>query len=184
MKKTLLAVILAAMATAASAEGNYAGVRAELRNGTNGTEDAAAYSLTAGQNINQNLDGEISVRVKSNDNDSNNTRMEGALIAKTQYGDFTPYVRGAIGEKFDGTDNFAYWSVEPGVKYAVLSDLSVKAGIRFRDAFNTGDNDSTRTYRLGADYAVTKASTVSLGVDLQRGDSDYNTISAGYSVKF
>lgn len=184
MKKTLLAVILAAFAATASAEGNYAGVKAEWRNGTNGTQDANAYSITAGQNINQYLDAEIYARVKSNDDDTNNTRLEGALIAKTTYGYLTPYVRGAVGEKFDGTDNFAYWSLEPGVKVALTQDLSVKGGIRFRDAFNTGDNDSTRTYRLGADYAVTKASTVSLGVDFSRGDSEYNSIGAGYAVKF
>lgn len=181
----ILAAVLATLSTAAIAEGNYAGVKFETRNGLNGTQDANAYSIVAGQNINQYLDAEVYARVKSNDNDTNNTRLELGAIGKLPVTSWaTAYVRGAVGEKFDGSDNAAYWSVEPGVKVALTQDLSVKGGIRFRDAFNTNDNDSTRTYRLSADYAITKASTLTAGVDLQRGDSEYNTLGLGYNVKF
>lgn len=183
MKKFLIALMLT-LSTSAFAEGNYAGIKFETRNGLNGTQDANAYSLTVGQSVNKYLDAEVSARVKSNDNDTNNTRAELALVAKDTYGAFTPYVRGAVGEKFDGSDNAAYWSVEPGVKVALTQDLSVKGGIRFRDAFKTNDQDSTRTYRLGVEYAITKTASLSAGVDFQRGDSEYNTIGLGYNVKF
>ena len=183
MKKFLIALLLT-VSTVALAEGNYASIKFETRNGLNGTQDANAYSLTVGQNVNKYLDAEVYARVKSNDDDTNNTRTELALVAKDTYGAFTPYVRGAVGEKFDGSDNHSYWSVEPGVKVALTQDWSVKAGLRFRDAFTTSNNDSTRTYRLGTEYAITKTASLSAGVDLQRGDSDYNTIGLGYNVKF
>lgn len=184
MKKLVLATLLTVTALSAHAEGNYARAGIEWRNGLNGGQDAMAYSLTVGQNINQYLDGEIHTRVKSNDDDTNNTRLEGALIAKATYGDFTPYVRGALGEKFDGTDNYAYWSVEPGVKYALVPNLRVKGALRFRDAFNTNDNDSTRTYRVGAELDVTKSSTVSVNLDKSLGNSEFVAVGATYGVKF
>lgn len=184
MKKLVLAVALTLTAVAAQAEGTYAKVNIDWRNGLNGTQDANSYGLTIGQNINQYLDGELYTRIKSNDDDTNNTRLEGALIAKAAYGDFTPYVRGAIGEKFDGTDNFAYWSIEPGIKYAVAPGLRVKGALRFRDAFNTNDNDSTRTYRVGAEYDVTKSQTVAFNVDKSLGDSEFVSVGGSYGIKF
>ena len=184
MKKLVLAVALTVTAFSAQAEGTYAKAGIEWRNGLNDTQDAMTYSLAVGQNINKNLDAELYTRIKSNDNDTNNTRLEGALIAKANYGDFTPYVRGALGEKFDGTDNFAYWSVEPGIKYAVLPGLRVKGALRFRDAFNTNDNDSTRTYRVGAEYDVTNSSTVALNLDKSFGDSEFVSVGGSYGIKF
>jgi outer membrane autotransporter protein len=186
MSKFLLAVLLAVSAVSAIAEGNYASVKAELRNGRDDTQDANVFSLTAGQNINKYLDAEVYTRVKSDDDNTNNTRVEGAVIGKLplDYYGLSLYTRGAIGSKLNGSDNHQYWSIEPGVNLAVTSDLSLKAGLRFRDAFTTSNNDSTRTYRIGADYAITKASTVSVGYDRQNGDSKYDTLGVGYGVKF
>ena len=179
---------MALFATSAMAEGNYAGIKAEYRSGRDDTQDATAYRLTVGQNINQYLDGEVYARVKSNDDDTNNTRVEGALVGKypvtvAGYG-VQLYTRGAVGTKLDGSDNHSYWSVEPGVKVAATQDLSLKAGLRFRDAFDTSNADSTRTYRLGAEYALTKTQTVSVGYDRSLGDSAYDAVSVGYGVKF
>lgn len=185
MKRSiLLAAVLTSFSSFAWADGTYAKVGAEWRNGQNSTQDSMAYSLALGQSINNNLDAELYTRIKSNDDDTNNTRLEGALIAKASYGSFTPYVRGAVGEKLDGQDNHSYWSVEPGVKYAVLPGLRVKGALRFRDAFTTSNNDSTRTYRLGAEYDVTKSSTVALNVDKALGDSEYVAVGASYGIKF
>ena len=185
MKKFILAILALSITTLAHAEGNYAGVKFETRNGLGGGLDSNVYSITAGQNINQFLDAEVYARVKSNDDDSNNTRLEGALVGKLPLTtELSAYVRGAVGEKFDGTDNFAYWSVEPGVKYQVTNALAVKTGLRFRDAFNSGDQDSTRTWKVGAEYAITKNTVVSANIDRSYGDSEFVAYGLGYGVKF
>ena len=183
--KKLLTLVTFLFATSVMAEGNYAGIQFQSRNGLGGGQDANAYGLTVGQSINKYFDAEVHARVKSNDDDTNNTRIEGAVIGKLPLVDgLSVYTRGAVGEKLNGQDNFAYWSVEPGVKYQVSEALTVKTGLRFRDAFNSDDNDSTRTWRVGADYAITKNSVLSAGIDRSFGDSEFVSLNLGYGVKF
>ena len=185
MKKTLALFGFLAFASLAMADGNYASVKAEYRNGRDNSQDATAYGLTVGQNINKYLDGEVYARVKSNEDRTNNTRAEVALVGKYAIDPkLSVYTRGAVGQMFTGTTNDSYWSVEPGVKYAVTSNLDVKAGVRFRDAFTNNYADSTRTYRLGSEYAFTKTSSVILGYDRSLGDSKYDALSIGYGIKF
>lgn len=183
MKKLTLAVLLT-LSTAAAAEGNYAGIKLEGRNGRDATQDAVAYSLTVGKNLNQYFDAEVYARVKSNDDDTNNTRAEGAVVGKYPLlSGIQLYTRAALGQKYDGAGDDAYWSLEPGIKVAATENLGLKAGLRFRDAFDTAA-DSTRTYRLGAEYALTKNQSVSVGYDRSLGDSEYDALAVGYGIKF
>lgn len=187
MKKSLFAVVALVVATSASAEGNYASTKLETRDGRDGAHDSNALALTVGKKINQHLSAEIYTRVKrENDTDKNNTRLEGALIgsAETPINGLSVYTRGAIGDKFSGTTDYGYWSIEPGIKYSVTDTTSVKAGLRLRDAFNTDNNDSTRTYKLSGEYALNKKESISLSYDRSYGDSKYNAIGIGYSIKF
>lgn len=184
MKKAIL-VALALFASAAQAEGNYATIKGEYRNGRDNTQDANAYSITVGQNINQYLDGELYARLKQNDDDTNNTRVEGALVGKYPLlTGITLYTRSAIGDKFDGSNDATYWSLEPGIKAQLTADLAVKASLRFRDAFSDSNNDSTRTYRLGTEYALSKVSVITAGYDRSLGDSEYDAVSLGYGIKY
>jgi hypothetical protein len=183
MKKLTLAVLLA-LSTAAAAEGNYAGIKFESRQGRDAAQDANAYSLTVGKNLNQYFDAEVYARVKSNDDDTNNTRAEGAVIGKYPVlSGIQLYTRGAVGSKFDGNNDEKYWSLEPGVKVAATEKINVKAGLRFRDAFDAND-DSTRTYRLGAEYALDKNQAVTVGYDRSLGDNKYDALGVGYGIKF
>lgn len=190
MLRLILSAVLLLTTTMAQADnhsfGGYASVKIEARNGKSGTDDATAYGLTLGKSVNKWLDAEVYARIKDNDNDTNNTRGELATIGKLPIAgtNFSLYTRGALGQKFDGAGSDAYWSVEPGVKYALDPRLNLKAGLRFRDAFSDSANDLTRTYRIGAEFALTQTSTLSAGVDIQRGHSDYNTVGIGYSIKF
>jgi hypothetical protein len=187
MKKSLFAVVALVFATSALAEGNYAGIKLETRDGRASTADSNVFSMTVGKSINQYLNAEVYTRLKNEDGtDSNNTRLEGALIGSvaTPVNGLSVYTRGAMGKRFDHTSDYNYWSVEPGVKYAVTGDLALKAGVRFRDAFNDANNDSTRTYRLGAEYALDKTQTLSVGFDRSLGNAEFNAFSAGYGIKF
>lgn len=185
MKKFILAILALTITSFAQAEGNYGGVQFQLRNGLEGYQDAHVYQVTLGQSVNKYLDAEINTRLKTSDNDSNNTRFEGALIGRLPIGEgFTVYNRAAYGTKMNGTDNFQYWSTEPGLQYAVTDKLNVRGGLRFRNAFNKDDNDSTRTWRAAADYAITKNSSLVAGVDRATGDDDFWSYNFGYNVRF
>lgn len=184
-KGILLAVLMLLISSPVMADGYYAGISAQHRNGLDGNQDNKAYGIVVGQSINKYFDGEIAARLKTRDDNTNNTRVEGALVGKLPINDWlSAYARGAVGEKFDGTDNNGFWSVEPGVKVAVTSLVSTKAGVRFRDGFTPEDKDSTRTYRFGVDYALTKNSAFGLNMDIQRGDTNQNHFGVDYKVKF
>lgn len=187
MKRSiLLAAVLAVFSVSAQAEGYYAKVKAEYRNGLNETADSSAYGLTLGKNINKYLDAEVYTRVKLNeDSNKNDTRVEGAVVGKlpvTQ--SLSVYTRGALGKKLTGTNESHYWTIEPGIKYAVTNDLSLKAGYRVRYGFDDENHDDTRMIRLGADYALDKTSSIGVSFDKSYGDSTYNAVAASYSIKF
>ena len=62
--------------------------------------------------------------------------------------------------------------------------MSVKAGYRFRDAFNDAYLEKTNTVRFGAEYAVAKDQALTLGIDRSYGTSDFIGYNAGYMIKF
>ena len=182
MKKTLLAVSIL-FATSVQA-GEYVKVSGEYRNGRNGTQDSETFGITIGTNIDRYLDAELQSTVKSNDDDTNNTRVEAALIGKYPIlSRLSLYARGAIGEKFNGSTNDEYLSIEPGVRYSVSPDLNLKAGLRFRESIDL-DNDSTTTFRVSGGYNLTKTSIVSLGYDRSYGDSEYDAVNLGYTIAY
>lgn len=185
MKKLIVTAMLLAAGTA-FAQG-FGSVEYGSRDGVNGNADANSVKVTIGKKFTENITGDLSSRFAKEEGtaSNNSTRLEAGVTGSYAVGDgFTVYTRGAVGEKFTSTDNFSYYSVEPGVKYAVTPVLSVKAGYRYRDAFSNSNGDQTRTVRLGAEYAMSKSYSLGLGYDRVRGDSDYNAVLASVNFKF
>lgn len=185
MKKLIAMALFLAAGTAFA--GGFGSVEYSDRDGVNGGSDARATKVTMGTDINQMLKADVSLRQKTNtDNDLSDTRLEAGLTATQPVGasGLSIYGRGAVGEKFKTSANHSYYSVEPGVKYAVTPALSVKAGYRYRAALDSTNADTTRTYRLGAEYALSKNYFVGLGYDRVRGDSEYNATNVTVGFKF
>ena len=183
MKKIIAMAALSAAGTAFA--GGSGAVEYSSRDGVDSTTDARATKVTMGTDINQMFKADFSLRQKTDtSNNLSDTRLEGGLTATQPVGatGLSVYGRGAVGEKFKTATNYTYYSVEPGIKYAVTPSLSVKAGYRYRAAMDSANADTTRTYRLGAEYALSKNYFVGLGYDSVRGDSDYNA--ANFSVGF
>ena len=159
------------------------------------------------------LDANTQFRSENGSGGNDTTRLEtGATFQLPVTNDISLYTRGAIGYKFvDGqetntvtvksghghhartttynvvgedNDDFTYYSVEPGVKLQLTSALNVRAGYRYRTAFNDSINDKTNTVRVGAEYALDKTQSVTLGVDRAYGDSEFIGVNVGYAVKF
>ena len=185
MKKLLAMAALLAASTAFA--GGFGSVEYSDRDGVNGGADARATKVTMGTDINSLLKADVSLRQKTNtDNDLSDTRLEAGLTATQPVGGtgLSVYGRGAVGEKFKTASNYTYYSVEPGVKYAVTPALSVKGGYRYRAATDSVNADTTRTWRAGVEYALTKNYFVGLGYDRVRGDSEYNATNITVGFKF
>ena len=127
--------------------------------GQSGDPNRQGINLTVGRNIGQGitLDANSQFRNENGKNGADTTRLEAG--ATYQYGltqDITFYTRGAVGYKLTDTDDFTYYSVEPGVKFQVTQPLNLRVGYRYRDSFSDSIFDKTNTVRVGAEYALDK----------------------------
>jgi opacity protein-like surface antigen len=184
MKKFIVLAILAMSGTAFA--GGFGAVEYSSRDGVDGTADARATKVTMGTDLNQTFKADFSLRQKTDtDNDLSDTRLEGGLTGTVPVvTGLSAYGRLGVGEKFKSSTNYSYYSVEPGVKYAVTPELSVKLGYRYRAAMDSVNADTTRAWRIGAEYALTKNYFVGLGYDQVRGDSNYNATNISVGFKF
>jgi len=185
MKKFIAMATLLVASTAFA--GGFGSVEYGSRDGVNGDANSNSVKLTLGKKINDNVSVDVSSRfAKQDETTSNNTtRLEAGVTGTMPLSaGFSVYTRGAVGERYTSTDNNSYYSVEPGIKYAVTPSLTTKVGYRYRDAFTSGNDDLTRAWRLGADYALNKQYSVGLGYDRVRGDSNFNAINLSVGMKF
>jgi opacity protein-like surface antigen len=151
--------------------------------GTSGFQQGAYVAI--GNKFSNMLSLEVAGEIMDPTNSTKQqTRVEVAAIPSYSVGAFTGYVRGAVGEGFQNSQNWTYWSVEPGVKVFITPDLSAKVGYRFRDSFDSGVLDRTQTYRVGLDYAINKQVSLNLGYDRVTGDKEANVYLAGLTVRF
>ena len=184
MKKFIVMAVM--LATSSVFAGGFGAVEYSGRDGVDGNADARATKVTMGTDLNQTFKADFSLRQKTdNDNNLSDTRLEAGLTGTVPVASgLSAYGRVALGQKFKSSVDYGYYSVEPGVKYAVTPALSVKAGYRYRAATDSVNADTTRTYRLGAEYALTKNYFVGLGYDQVRGDSKYNATNVSLGFKF
>lgn len=185
MKKILaiLAMAISGFVYAASATVEY-----QDQTGVNGTANSALYQMSISENINKNFAGGISMSygVKDATGAVSGTRTEASLTGKTTFGIFSPYTRIGVGQKFTTTNNYSFYSVEPGVTAPLgKTGLTARLGYRYRTAFDsTTFADTTNTWRLGMSYAVTKQDAVGVRYDQIRGDSNQNNIAFNYTRNF
>jgi hypothetical protein len=113
------------------------------------------------------------------------TRLELGLIPSYDLGSVKLYTRAVVGEKYNTTGNFSYYSVEPGVIIPLGGGFSTRLGYRFRDAVDSGKfADRTETTRIGVRYDFNKQDAVNLRFDRVRGDQDQNTWALSYIRSF
>ena len=194
MKKLVLAVALTLTAVSAQAEDNFIHGQYAFRDtisGDQGQTNRQGINLIVGHKFDNNLQFDLGQQFRTeklnedNNGGSNTTRLEGGLTYSLPLDPYvTLYTRGAIGYKFKDTEDFSYYSVEPGVQFKVTQPLSVKVGYRYRDSFSQSYFDKTNTVRVGAQYDLSKTSFVTAGVDRSYGDSQFLGINLGYGIKF
>jgi hypothetical protein len=182
MKKLTLAVLLALSATATAAD-NFGHIQLVHRNTVAddaGNPNRHGANITLGHKFANNfsMDFNGQHRQQNGSNGTDATRLE---IGATPQNELF-YVRTALGVKSAGDSNL-YYSIEPGLRWALAPKLTAKTGYRYRDAFSD-NNDQTHTARLGLEYAVTDSQSVTAGYDRSFGDSEFSGIALGYALKY
>jgi opacity protein-like surface antigen len=196
MKKTLIATLIAGLSfgTVAMAEDgkNFAHIQYTFRDtiaDNKADTNRQGVNFTIGRKVLDNLTIDLGEQFRTerlnNDAGVNTTRLEaGATYSYNLLPAVSLYTRGGLGQKFTSNQDYTYYSVEPGIKYALTDTLAVKAGYRFRDAFSDAYNEKTNTVRVGAEYALAKDQALTLGIDRSYGASDFIGYNAGYMIKF
>lgn len=183
MKKLLATAILGLASLsvmAGSATVEYSNVE-----GVNGAKNGKGYLVNWNENITKTLDGGFQMTTAQTDGtNSVSTRVEASLTPKYALGSATAYFKGSVGVKLNSAGTTEYYAVEPGVIVPLNQVLSVRAGYRYRAAFDSGIADTTRTERFGVTYALTKQDAFTVRFDRQRGDSNQDSWNFAYTRRF
>lgn len=182
MKKLTFAVLMT-LSFASFAADNFGHIQLVHRDtvGDNSNDpNRLGANITLGHKFASNFSMDFNGQYRQqNGNDKNvSTRLE---IGATPQNEFF-YVRTALGTK-SSDDSHLYYSIEPGLRWTLTPKLTAKTAYRYRDAFSN-NNDQTHTARLGLEYALTDAQSVTAGFDRSFGDSEWNGISLGYAIKY
>jgi len=187
MKKLLALVAILATGSVFAASGTIEYQNIDGKSNT--PTDQNQYSLTVKESINKNFVGDLGISQTSNKTSGADTlastRTEAGVTGSTSLFGVTPYTRLALGQKFTSATNFTYYSVEPGVAVPVGSTgVTAKVGYRFRNAIDTSNNDTTRTWRAGLSYDLTAKDQIGIRYDKMRGDTNQNIVAVNYTRGF
>lgn len=180
MKKIVLATLLALTTVSAIAADNFGKIEYAFRD-VEGDPNKNGLNLQIGHTFNKAwaVDAKSEFR-RENGSDTTSNRLE----LGTTYTQGNLFVRGGLGDKFTSGSDYTYYSIEPGFKYEVTDGLKLVTSYRYRNAFNTSNNDEQHRAQVGAEYAVFKEEYVTASFGRTWGDAQYNSVNVGYKVEF
>jgi hypothetical protein len=195
MKKILAILALATTASAFAATGINVELEREKDKSTNAYSNtvkvAPFVKLDNGVKLDVQLGAE---RTDGTVNGSKNPITNTAEARVQKMFEVVPKLslgaRLGIGEVFNGankagqTVDFGYYTVEPKAEYMITPELSALASWRFRDSFKDQEAYQTRTWKVGAGYAVTKKDLVEVKYFKERGDTRSNGVALEYTRGF
>jgi hypothetical protein len=182
--KKIFAIL--ALATAGAAFAGSATVEYQAWENPTTKADTTGLVLSVREDITKSLAGDVVLSVgQAESTKAFSGRSEVGLTYSVPFGRFTGSVRGATGLKHtSGSSDTSYYSVEPAVAYGLTDKLTARVGFRFRDAYDSGVADQTRTGRVGLSYALTKQDAIGVRYDRVRGDSELNIVAVNYTRRF
>ena len=185
MKKIVIAT-LALMSSLAFA--GTATLEGSKVNGLEGGKDAIQSNFNISEDVSKNF--RVHAQLLSQQTDVTNavsTRLEvGGTYSTPIYGRVSGYTRVAIGERFNSTGHFTYYSIEPGLSMPLSPSLTARVGYRYRTAAENANvnKDTTDTVRVGLTYALNKQHAVGFRFDQVRGDSKSDSYNFSVSRSF
>ena len=185
MKYSLLALALFASFAQAENRG-FITLEGELENKHGTSNDVNSFNLIPGVKL-----GDYTVDLKTQVQSTDNTRSNSANIEprikynyKIGMTDLSVWGRLGLGEKIQTGGNFGYYTVEPGISYAVLPNAKLFVSDRYRDSFSDGKNYQTNTVYLGGTYDVNSFDTVGLKLYRKYNDTESNGVEFAYTRWF
>jgi hypothetical protein len=148
---------------------------------------AHQVALSVKTRLLKQLDGEVGFSNDSTDGtNSLTTRMEAGVIFLQPINDNVDFnFKTMVGQKQkSGQEGFAYYSVEPSLKFKLPARLFASVGYRFRNAFDESNNDRSNTMKYAIGYQITPKDSLSLGYDVTRGDGANDMTSVKYTRSF
>lgn len=182
--KKILAILAMAISTGAFAAS--ATIEYQDFDGVKGTSNGQQVLLAVKQDFNKNFAGDVKFSNQWKDQtNSLSSRTEVGLTGTEPVAGIGLYTRLAVGEKFTGTSKFGYYSAEPGILVPVgKTGLTAKLAYRYQAPFETSNVDTTRTWRAGVAYDLTKNDNIGVRYDRVRGDSNSNGVAVFYTRGF
>jgi hypothetical protein len=185
MKKIALATLLLLSLVSTAFAGSIT-LEGQDQLGDKGAKNSVNYQLSVKEPINKMLAVDVAfANYQQHQTEALSTRLETGITAAVPVGAVGVYTRVAVGEKYNNTGNFAYYSIEPGVTYTVGA-VTAKVGYRYRTAMVNPNvsNDTTDTSRFGLSYALTKKDAVGVRFDRVIGDSTNHSYNLNYTRSF
>ena len=183
MKKIIIATV--ALVTGLAFAGTIT-LEGQDQLGDKGAKNSVNYQLSVKESISKTFAGDVSfTNYQQHQTEALSTRIEAGITGAIPVGPVGVYTRVALGEKYNNTGNFAYYSIEPGVTYTI-GQATAKVGYRYRTAVVDPNvsNDTTDTVRAGVSYAVTNKDAVGFRFDRVRGDSTNHSYNISYTRSF
>jgi len=113
MKKIAIATLMVLASTAFAASVTFEG---QDQQGEKGAVGSTNYALSVKESINNTFAADIgATNYQQDGTKALSTRLETGLTTSVPMGPVGIYARTAVGEKYNNTKNFAYYSIEPGV---------------------------------------------------------------------
>ena len=186
MKYSLLALALFASFGAHAADRGFITLEGEMENIHGTGNDAELFTLIPGVKLDNGFTVDLKTQISSKDDHTTSANIEPRVKYDYKVGmtDFTVWGRLGLGEKVQSSGNFGYYTVEPGISYAVLPNAKLFVSDRYRDSFSDGKNYQTNTVYLGGTYDVNSFDTVSAKVYRKYNDTESNGVEVAYTRWF
>ena len=177
-------LLLLAITTGIAQAQTFAGINSMFGKSPTGATDTG-YQFVVGHRMDNVIVDAIAETVIPDATKVAINRLEGGGSLLLPTGTvITPYVRTALGIKTVGGNQFAYYSVEPGVRMAV-GPGTARLGWRYRNAVDADQyNDNTRGWRAVYVLHMSKTLDINFAYESVRGDANYNGVMTGFTVRF
>lgn len=183
--KKILAVILSLAASSAFAAS--ATVEFTDAKGANGGSDSSQYLLQIKENVTKNVAVDVKMTTQQiSGTNAVSSRLDGGVTGTVSLAPslpFSVYTRVGIGQRYKAGQDYTFYAVEPGV-IARVGVFTARVGYQYREATDSAIADTTKMWRAGLSYPLTRTDSVGVRYDRIRGDSNANSWNLAYTRQF